>query len=183
MMIWQFILQCMYFMLPAYMANMAPIIVRKRFKFLAKPLDFGISLKGKRVLGANKTLRGFIFGILFAVITTFIQFLIKDNAVFYYMTLPALDYSKWLLLGLLLGSGALIGDAVESFFKRRVGIQPGKPWVPFDQTDFVIGALVFVSIVYMPKWYVIISILLISFLLHFITNHIAYLLKIRKEKW
>jgi hypothetical protein len=32
-------------------------------------------------------------------------------------------------------------DSVKSFVKRRVGIAPGAPWIPFDQLDFVIGAL------------------------------------------
>ena len=38
--------------------------------------------------------------------------------------------------------GALGGDAIESFFKRRVGIAPGHGWFPFDQTDYIIGAAI-----------------------------------------
>lgn len=173
----------MYFMLPVYMANMAPVIFRNRLKFLDKPMDFGKTYKGKRILGANKTIRGLIVGIILAIIIVYLQYLLKDTRVFYSMTLPALDYSNWFALGILMGAGAIIGDAVESFFKRRLGIVPGKPWVPFDQVDFVVGALLFVSIIYIPKWYVIVSVLLISFLLHFLTNHTAYWFKIRKEKW
>jgi len=37
--------------------------------------------------------------------------------------------------------GALLGDIVESFFKRRKGIERGKDWIPFDQLDFIIGVL------------------------------------------
>ena len=39
--------------------------------------------------------------------------------------------------------GALIGDIIESFFKRRVGIERGKNWIPFDQLDFILGVLFF----------------------------------------
>ena len=34
-------------------------------EFLNKPVDFGIEFRGKRLLGANKTFRGFLFGQLF----------------------------------------------------------------------------------------------------------------------
>lgn len=173
----------MYFMLPAYMANMAPVMLKKRLKFLAVPLDFGKVFRGKPLLGKNKTLRGLIAGVFLAVAVAFIQYLLKDSAVFYYLTLAGLDYNNWLWIGFLMGAGAITGDAVESFFKRRLGINSGKPFVPFDQTDFVFGALVFVSIVYIPKWYVWISMLIISFILHFLTNHIAYWIGVRDEKW
>jgi CDP-diglyceride synthetase len=44
----------------------------------------------------------------------------------------------------------MTGDAVKSFFKRRLGITPGKSWFPFDQLDFVLGAILFVSIIKFP---------------------------------
>ena len=37
--------------------------------------------------------------------------------------------------------GALLGDIVESFFKRRAGKERGEDWIPFDQLDFLLGAL------------------------------------------
>jgi CDP-2,3-bis-(O-geranylgeranyl)-sn-glycerol synthase len=36
------------------------------------------------------------------------------------------------------------GDALKSLVKRRVGIAPGAPWIPWDQLDFALGALVLV---------------------------------------
>ena len=39
--------------------------------------------------------------------------------------------------------GALLGDVIESFFKRRVGKDRGQDWIPFDQLDFLVGALIF----------------------------------------
>ncbi len=173
----------MYFMLPAYIANMAPVIFRKKLNFLAAPLDFGKKFRGRPLLGKNKTFRGLAVGVFFAIAVAFIQYLLKDSAVFYYLALAGLDYSSWFWIGLLMGAGAITGDAVKSFFKRQVGIKPGKPFVPFDQIDFVLGALVFISIIYAPKWYVWISVLIISFILHFLTNHIAYWTGIRDEKW
>jgi CDP-2,3-bis-(O-geranylgeranyl)-sn-glycerol synthase len=39
--------------------------------------------------------------------------------------------------------GALLGDIIESFFKRRVGRKRGEDWIPFDQIDFILGVLFF----------------------------------------
>ena len=97
--------------------------------------------------------------------------------------IAVVDYTKWLLLGLLMGSGALIGDAVKSFFKRRLGIAPGAKFIPFDQTDFAIGALAFTMLFFGISWKLFFASILLSFLLHIITNHIAFWLKMRDEKW
>jgi CDP-2,3-bis-(O-geranylgeranyl)-sn-glycerol synthase len=53
------------------------------------------------------------------------------------------DYANlpW-ILGALLGAGAIGGDAVKSFFKRRVGVPAGHSWMPFDQLDYIVGAIV-----------------------------------------
>lgn len=177
----QYILQPLYFLLPAYFANMAPVIVKNIAKPLAKPMDFGKSWKGKRILGDHKTWRGLIFGILFGVIVAFIQkHLLATNMGRY---LSAIDYQYPLLIGLLLGGGAIIGDSVKSFFKRRSNVKPGEKYVPFDQSDFVIGAIFFVF----PYWPFTIaqtlSAVVITIFLHIITNHIAFWTGIRKEAW
>ena len=39
--------------------------------------------------------------------------------------------------------GALFGDIIESFFKRRIGKNRGENWIPFDQLDFIVGVLIF----------------------------------------
>ena len=42
--------------------------------------------------------------------------------------------------------GALLGDIIESFFKRRIGKSRGENWIPFDQIDFILGVLFFTFI-------------------------------------
>ena len=66
-------------MLPAYFANMAPVIVKNVFKKLAFSIDFNKKIKNKPILGKNKTFRGLIFGIIFAIIAAFVQFLLYKN--------------------------------------------------------------------------------------------------------
>jgi len=162
------ILELFWFFLPAGVANIVPRLVSK-INFLGNPIN-------EKLFGSHKTWRGLIFGVLAAIIFVFIQKLIGWDSI--------VDYSSVnvILLGFLLGFGGIFGDVIKSYFKRRVGIAPGKSWIPFDQIDFVLGGLVFVF------WYVDLSVIqaLIIFLmyslLHPIVNYIAYLLKIQKNK-
>ncbi len=172
-----FIIQCLYFMLPAYLANMAPVLVRK-LPFLNYPIDFNKRFKGQPIFGKHKTYRGFLFAVIFGIITAFIQSLIN------YQPLNLIDYTfpKWLIIGFLLGFGAIFGDLIKSFFKRRFSIKSGDRFFPFDQLDFVVGALLF-CYPFLPSLKVAITLLIISPLLHIVVNHIAYYTKIRKEAW
>ena len=180
-MIFILIVKAFYFMLPAYFANMAPVIVKRLFKNLAIAIDSGRRFGNKPILGSNKTWRGLVFGIIFAIVISFLQFLFYNNNIFADISL--VDYSNWLLFGFLMGFGALLGDMTKSFFKRRLGYAPGKPFIPFDQLDFVVGALLFTyPLVKLPIGLVITTILL-SFFLDIAVNHISYYLKIRNEKW
>lgn len=175
-----FVFKCFYFMLPAYFANMAPVIVKK-INLFAFPVDFGKTFNNKPILGKNKTFRGLIFGIIFSIIIAFIQFLLYNEE--FFRNISFLNYENWLLFGFLLGLGALTGDLVKSFFKRMLNINPGERFVPFDQTDFVFGALLFVVPVFRLTFSIFATSLLLSFVLHIAVNHIAFYLKIRNEKW
>ena len=175
-----FLLKCFYLMLPAYFANMAPVIVKK-IEFLKFPIDFNRKLSKKSIFGKNKTFRGLFFGIVFAIIVSYAQFLLINAG--FFRSISFVDYQNWLLLGFLMGCGALTGDLIKSFFKRRLGIKPGEKFVPFDQTDFVIGALVFIIPVFELTLKIFLASLLLSFVLHIIVNHMAFYLKIRDEKW
>lgn len=171
-----FWLKCFYFILPAYFANMAPVIVKDCCNKLAVPIDFG-----KNIFGNNKTFRGFIFGILFAIVIVYLQFLLyRFN---FFKNLSFFDYSNWFILGFLFGFGALFGDLIKSFIKRRLYIKPGERFVPWDQLDFVFGALIFVSFVVDLTFKMLLMIIVISFVGHILVNHSAYYLGIRKEKW
>ena len=174
------LISCFYFMLPAYFANMAPVIVKK-INFLKIPIDFGKEINNKPIFGKNKTFRGLFFGVLFAVIISYIQSIFYDNNIFSELALA--DYSNWLLLGFLIGFGAIFGDLIKSFIKRRLNYEPGKPFVPFDQTDFVFGALIFVYPLVNLQFDKIIIIVILSIVLHIIVNHLAFYTGVRKEKW
>lgn len=133
------IVQVLYLFVPAYVANMSPVLVQGRFAWLARPLDGGREWRGRRVLGDHKTWRGLVAGTLAGMVVWEIQRVVYRVGLG--QGLAVVDYDTWPVLGgMLMGLGALVGDAVKSFIKRRVGIAPGRSWLGFDQVDFYLGA-------------------------------------------
>jgi len=163
------ILQSLYFFLPAYFANMSPII----FKWLPF-LNYPIS---EKYLGKNKTWRGIFVAIISGLLIFWLQ---KYLYTLGFTQLALFDYSQYnILFGAVLGFGAIFGDSIKSYFKRLLKIEPGKSWFPFDQLDFIIFGLLFGMIFYIPRIEVILILLMLSPLLHILVNYIGYLLKIR----
>lgn len=176
-----------YFMLPAYLANVSALVFGG-----GKPLDFGRNFRdGRRIIGNGVTWKGTIIGTL---IGTFIGIIQGSVSAYYgnvFSLIPGImiiqgpiptSIIQGAIIGLFLGGGALIGDAVGSFIKRRIGIERGKAAPFLDQLDFVIGALVFASLIVFIPLNMIIIILIISIVLHLLTNIIAYLIGM-KDVW
>ncbi len=136
----------LWFFLPAAIANMMPIFAAN-WKFLHDydyPMDFHKIYKDHRVFGAHKTIRGLVVGVIFATFVLWLQQLAVEHIHFVASLTDQVDYPTLpvLILGPLFGLGALLGDAIESFFKRQVGIRPGDGWFPFDQIDYIVGGAV-----------------------------------------
>jgi CDP-2,3-bis-(O-geranylgeranyl)-sn-glycerol synthase len=95
----------------------------------------------------------------------------------------SLLHAGWLPFGICCGVGALGGDALKSYFKRRRGIAPGEPWVPADQLDFVAGGLVAV-LPFVPIGIADVAFILVfSFVADIVVNQLAYRLHIRLTPW
>jgi CDP-2,3-bis-(O-geranylgeranyl)-sn-glycerol synthase len=145
------ILQTLWFFVPAYLANMAPVLAQGHLQWLDRPLDGGRTWRGTRIFGAHKTWRGIVAGTVVGVAAVAAQRLIYDAG--WLRALAAVDYGDTtLLLGVLLGLGTGIGDAIKSFFKRRLAIAPGETWLGFDQLDFMVGAFVAALPVHAPSF-------------------------------
>lgn len=143
------ILRVLWFFVPAYLANMSPVLVQGRFEWLATPMDGGRSLGGVRIFGDHKTWRGLLSGVVVGTAVYEAQRALHGAG--FLPGLVVLDPTTHPILpGFLMGLGTGIGDAVKSFFKRRVGIAPGASWPVFDQLDFLAGALLFVSAIWVP---------------------------------
>ncbi len=97
-------------------ANGAPVLARLALRDrLAWPLDFGLSFAdGRALLGPRKTFRGVIAAL---VATTLAASLLG---------MPA-------ELGMVVGLGAMLGDTLSSFLKRRLDIPPHGDLLGVDQ--------------------------------------------------
>jgi len=94
------IIQALKFIFPAYCANAAPVLAKGK-----KPLDHGKNfLDNKRILGANKTYKGFLFGLAIGAAVGTIDCLLFDF--------------PW-PFAILTPLGALLGDLAGAFLKRR----------------------------------------------------------------
>jgi CDP-2,3-bis-(O-geranylgeranyl)-sn-glycerol synthase len=177
------ILKSVWYIFPAYMANNSPVFAKKIFgKRFSQPVDFDKKFMGNPLFGRNKTYRGIISGTVIGVLIVYVQsYFYSFDAI---KNISLIDYTKvnLLLLGFLMGFGALFGDLVKSFIKRRLNISPGKSWIPFDQTDFLIGSLLFSSLLYIPEQTVIITILIVIPVVKLIIDQIGFYLKINEAR-
>jgi CDP-2,3-bis-(O-geranylgeranyl)-sn-glycerol synthase len=140
---YEIIIQALWLVIPAYIANASALLIGG-----GTPIDFGKNWKdGKRILGDGKTWRGLITGAVVGMIGGFglsIVAIYANNSEFAFLGLS--DFGRFPLMIPVVGSicfGALFGDIIESFFKRRAGIDRGCNWIPFDQIDFILGVLLF----------------------------------------
>ena len=183
-----YIASIIYFFLPAYMANGAPPLIANNTKLiekLATPIDSGKKLGKNDLLGTHKTWRGVVSEIIIGTGYFQILFLIHE-----YLNLnlyETIGFNQYLLnpllFGLLLSLGTIIGDLVFAFIKRRINIKPGFPFMPFDQTNYVIGCFVLLQPIYHLHINVWISLFFLTFFIHVAFNRIGYNMGLHKAKW
>jgi len=150
------------FIFPAYCANAAPVIFGGGF-----PIDGGRTfLDGKPIFGSHKTFRGFFSGLVVGTLVGFVQ-----GTLFQYNV----------LLGFALSMGALVGDLLGSFFKRRLDLPPGSTLPIVDQLGFILGALLFSLPVSPPTLPIVLIVLVITPPIHFLTNFLGYRLGVKKR--
>jgi CDP-2,3-bis-(O-geranylgeranyl)-sn-glycerol synthase len=160
------------FLSPAYAANASPLFLSGLLKKL-HPLDLNKKFfDGQRILGDGKTIEGTAFGFLVGIIY-FSIFLFVDKS------LNILHLYHSYLEGLLIVSGALIGDIIGSFVKRRLKMKQGDMLPVFDQVGFVVFAYVFYLFVFppplnLPPMGFIVYVSLITFFVHILTNLAAF---------
>lgn len=165
-------------MLPAAVANVVPIVsaALPKLKDWDAPMDFGWKFRGKQLLGPHKTWRGIITGVLAAWLAFY---LLKLFAVqwgwAHGIANHGIDYKGLpLVVGPLLGFGALAGDALKSFAKRQTGIAAGRSWIPFDQVDYIIGAVLISLFFVQLTWQVYLWIFVIWFGMHLLFSYLGY---------
>lgn len=180
------VLYSIYLMIPAYFANGSALVFGG-----GTPIDFSKNAwDGRRITGDGCTWRGLIGGGLLGMIVGGLQGILANHGIVSYLfnisssqiTLFSGNIVKGLLIGLLLGFGALIGDVIGSFIKRRLNFERGKPVPLLDQLDFVIVALIFVSLIISVPVESIVIILVLSVFFHLGANMFAYAIHL-KDVW
>ncbi len=170
-------LQAIWFILPAYAANGLPVLFGG-----GSPIDFGKTLNGKRIFGDGKTIRGFVGGVISGTLVGLTLFYVGPIL---HQLIPEsqglIDLSYSPIVGLLISVGALTGDLVGSFIKRRLNLKRGAPAPVLDQITFLVFAFLFALLIIrpIPLEYVIFLIPL-TLGLHLFTNFISWLIGIKK---
>lgn len=173
------IVTALWAMLPAYVPNNAAVLFGG-----GPPIDAGRTYKGTRLLGDGKTWRGTaggtVAGILVAAVLNTLVFLLRAGDV-----LPVFPVSVVIALPL----GAMVGDLLASFLKRRLGHDRGSAVPGLDQLDFVIGALALTALL-APAWFgdtftlpVIVVVLALTPILHLSMNVAAYQIGWKNEPY
>lgn len=218
------ILHALWLFLPVYVANMSPVFTAKIVPGWSTPIDGGrMHRDGQRVLGDGKTWRGLVGGGVAAGLTAIAVAALAphwgimegwDYGLRPYQTgtpigtprdgcadaagscrVTDVPYPMVFLFGFVAGFVALIGDAFESFLKRRRGKERGAPWIPFDQLDFVVFGLLgmlaaapllargWLLEALFGDWIILVTLLVGTPVLHLLVNRIGYWLKLKEVPW
>lgn len=166
----------------------------KLYKNNAFPIDSGRYLSdGKRILGDNKTIIGFISMIVFNILAQVICGLIYTNntlnyelEIYYILNNTILNN---IIIGFLFGLAYMIFELPNSFIKRRLNIKSGKTdkgikgviFLIIDQIDSLIGVVIVLNIISNISVIKSIAYIALGAFTHISVNFILYKLKIRKN--
>jgi CDP-2,3-bis-(O-geranylgeranyl)-sn-glycerol synthase len=177
-------------LLPALIANATATIPRGR----GPPMDFGRRWPsdGRRILGTSKSWSGFWFGALFAMPFGLLEAWLILIAPPDLAIVP--QFGPTVLAAVpvvfLLAAGAMTGDALGSFVKRRLGRESGARTLLLDQLPFVLVPIA-VGLVAFPAvfWTTFDSVSAIAWLLvftlglHAAFNYVGYWAGLKKVPW
>jgi hypothetical protein len=156
--------------------------------FLKRPIDFGYTIRGRPLFGANKTFRGpvavgfgaaLILGLQTTVLHRFSG--ARNIELFGYA-----GANGW-LLGFVVGAAAMVAELPNSFLKRQLGVNPGEGkqgWLgtalyAVDQVDLLLGAwLVFALVLEVRLAWVFFSVILVA-AVHQLLTSVTYALGMR----
>ena len=144
--------------------------ISRRF---GQPLDAGLTLRGRRLFGKNKTARGFVVMVpASAACFALVAALTGDPAALGLWPLPIQGYA---LAGAFAGFGFMAGELPNSFVKRQLDVAPGDaPRAPLasacqfavDRLDSGIGMLLALSLIVAVPWRTVAVVLIAGPFIH-----------------
>jgi hypothetical protein len=171
-------LQTLWLALPVICGGLLHVAAMKLgvFSPLARvPIDGGLTFRGRRVLGDNKTLRGALFIIAATAACAAAQRSLELHAGWARdLSLIVHDVPNAAAWGALLGTGYLLGELPNSFLKRQLDIAPGGAgggwlgplfWV-MDQVDSLAGVLIVMPILWTPPIAVVLMLVGVTLTVH-----------------
>jgi CDP-2,3-bis-(O-geranylgeranyl)-sn-glycerol synthase len=179
--------QAFWYMIPAFAANPMAVIFGG-----GRPIDSGLVLRdGQRLLGDGKTWRGLLGGILLGLLIGSAQHASATLAGMQQFAFG--DSVQAATLVFLLPFGALLGDILGSFIKRRMHIERGAKTRGLDQYDFLIGTAILL-LIFEAEWFLemyvldyaiigLIFIIIITPVLHRAINILGYRLGKKDVPW
>lgn len=174
-------LEILWFLLPAGAANLVPPVAAKLFPEWNTPVDFGGRVRGRRLFGSHKTIRGMIAGTILSTITLKTQCFVSSVVpAIASLQISSVFCELW-WLGPWFGLTALGGDLVKSFLKRQFDIQPGRPWVPWDQIDWILGVLAGTFLVFEFHFSFLVGAIMTGLLLSFAVKVIGYWIGVNQD--
>lgn len=148
---------------PSYVANAAPLVFGG-----GRPLDGGRNfLDGQPIFGSHKTVRGLVAGIVAGSVLGAAESLFD---------------SRLFVAGFMIAIGAVLGDLLGAFVKRRLKIKPGNQFPIVDQLDFVLGGLALGLFFFPMSLLSILTVVLVTPPIHLGTNYGAYLFGLKKTR-
>lgn len=147
-------------------ANGAPILARRLLdRRLGWPLDGGrVLADGQRLLGKSKTLRGVVSALLLTPLAAL-----------------ALGETAW--LGGLIAAGAMTGDSLSSFLKRRLGRAPSSQALGLDQIPEALLPLLLVRGWRELDGLTLVGLVVAFLVLELLLSKLLYRLRIRRRPY
>lgn len=166
------LLEVFFIFLPAFIGNALPVVAKNipGIRRFSRPIS-------PTWLGKNKTYRGLIAGVLGGILCGIIlTALVHSGFLLHWVRFDSFyrDFWNGIFFGFLLSFGALIGDMIKSFAKRRVGKKPGAMFQPWDGIDYILASIIVMLPFIFLSWIEIFFLLLIGPLLSLTCNIVAY---------
>jgi CDP-2,3-bis-(O-geranylgeranyl)-sn-glycerol synthase len=126
-----------------------------------QPLDLGVTLRGRRLFGVNKTVRGFLVMVPASGLSFVLLASLLDGTSSGAMGLWRASPEGYLLLGVVAGLGFMAGELPNSFIKRQLDVLPGEAaegrllrplCFLMDRVDSAAGLLVALSLLVEVPW-------------------------------
>lgn len=165
-------------------------------KAIHVPMDGGKTYRdGRAWFGRNKTWKGFIGMVGFSALTFWLMgiWVSQSESLQALSLIPYSQFSQLeqLLLGASCGLGYVLFELPNSFIKRRYNVPPGGNirgvkgvlFNFFDQSDSVLGCLLFLMLFYQPELPVWIAIFITATLVHYFMNIVLYTLRLKSSPW